>query len=189
VRDKVPGSCSSVRRSTQRLGPMRYFVLLLIVISSAACSRNEEASATVRVSNLNIGLMRQDGAGKWRIYSPGNRFPLISNGPCVVAKKPQTCMWYGFEFDYTTSTAREILMCRAKFNKPTDMITAEKVEAPDADDATFAIPLLEHAGHYAQSANVFPKPDDTSAPWTVDISCKHNAREVIHFTFTALHEA
>jgi hypothetical protein len=98
-------------------------------------------------------------------------------------------MWYGFEFDYTSSTAEEILMCRAKFNKPTDLMTAEKLEAADSDDATFAIPLFEHVGHYAQSANVYRKPDDTSAPWTVEISCMHNTQEVIHFSFTALHEA
>jgi hypothetical protein len=98
-------------------------------------------------------------------------------------------MWYGFEFDYTTSSAQEILMCRAKFNKPTDMVTADRVETKDSSDATFAIPLLERVGHYAQSANVFRNPDDTPEPWGVEITCNHNAQEVIHFVFTAVHEA
>jgi len=168
---------------------MLCFALLIIFVLVSACSRREVPPATVGVTNLVVGLMRQDDRGEWRVYSPGSRFPLVPNGSCTVAKKQQTCMWYGFEFDYTTSTAEEILMCRAKFNKPTDMVTAEKMETPDTHDATFAIPLLELAGHYAQSANVFRNPDDSPAPWTVEISCKHNAQEVIHFNFTALHES
>jgi hypothetical protein len=98
-------------------------------------------------------------------------------------------MWYGFEFDYASSEIDQVLMCGARFNKPTDMVTPDRIESTDTADATFEIPLRGREGHYSQAANVFRNPDDAPTPWRVEISCKHNGNELIRFTFTALYEA
>ena len=168
---------------------MRTVLPILSVLILCACSRGADNAANVSVSNLTVGLMREDSNGEWSVYQPGNSFPLVPNGPCVVAEKAQTCMWYGFEFDYASSSTDQILMCHARFNKPTDMVTAERIEKDDTADATFAIPLRGREGHYSQSAYVFRNPDDAPTPWSAEISCKHDNTEVVRFTFTALYEA
>jgi hypothetical protein len=168
---------------------MRTTVPILCALLACACSSGANKGASVGVSNLTVGLMRQDRNGEWNVYAPGYKFPLVPNGPCVVAEKTQSCMWYGFEFDYTSSSSNELLMCKAKFNKPTDMVTADRIEKDNTADATFAIPLRDREGHYSQSAHVFRNPDDAPIPWSAEISCKHNDIEVIRFTFTALYEA
>ncbi len=65
----------------------------------------------------------------------------------------------------------------------------DRIESTDVADATFTIPLRGRKGHYSQPAHVFRNPDDAPTPWSADISCKHNAKELIRFTFTALYEA
>jgi hypothetical protein len=132
--------------------------------------------------------MREEGDEEWRIYSPGKTFPLVPNGPCVVAGKAQTCMWYGFEFDYSSSAPDQVLVCEARFNKPTDMVAADRIESTDVADATFEIPLKGRNGHYSQAAHVFRNPDDAPTPWSAAILCKHNTEELFNFTFTALYE-
>jgi hypothetical protein len=138
---------------------MRTSVPILFALLACACSSGANKGASVAVSNLTVGLMRQDRNGEWTVYAPGYEFP------------------------------NELLMCKAKFNKPTDMVTADQIEKNNTADATFAIPLRGREGHYSQSAHVFRNPDDAPTPWSAEISCKHNDIEVIRFTFTALYEA
>ena len=83
---------------------VRNLVAILATLCVCACSGKSEP-APVSVSNLTIGLMRKGDDGEWRVYSPGNTFPLIPNGPCVVAEKERTCMWYGFEFEFAPEQA------------------------------------------------------------------------------------
>lgn len=168
---------------------MRTVLLMLSVLILCACSRGAGNGANVSVANLKVGLMRENSNGEWSVYQPGYSFPLVPNGPCVVAEKTQTCMWYGFEFDYISSADDQILMCQARFNKPTDMVSAERIEKKDSAEASFAIPLRGREGHYSQSAYVFRNPDDAPTPWSAEISCKHNDTEVVRFTFTALYGA
>jgi hypothetical protein len=168
---------------------MRNIVPALCALLACACSSGGTEVAQVTVSGLNVGLMREDSDGEWRVYLPGDSFPLVPNGPCVVAEKVQTCMWYGFEFDFSSNVPDQLLMCEARFNKPTDMVTADRIESTDVADATFTIPLRGRKGHYSQAAHVFRNPDDAPTPWSAAISCKHNAKELIRFTFTALYEA
>ena len=168
---------------------MRTTVPILCVLLACACSSGGDEGAGVSISNLTVGLMREGRNGEWSVYSPGYEFPLVPNGPCVVAEKAQSCMWYGFEFDYASSSNDQLLMCEAKFNKPTDMVTTDRIEKNNTADAIFAIPLRGRDGHYSQSAHVFRNPDDAPTPWSAEISCKHNDTEVIRFSFTALYEA
>lgn len=162
---------------------------ILCALPACACSGGGSEIVHVEVSDLTVGLMREDSDGEWRIYLPGRTFPLVPNGPCVVAERAQTCMWYGFEFDYSASAPNQVLLCEARFNKPTDMVAVDRIESTDVADATFAIPLQDLNGHYSQAAHVFRNPDDAPIPWSAEISCKHNSKELIRFTFTALYEA
>jgi hypothetical protein len=168
---------------------MRNLLSVLFASLTCGCSAGGDDIAQVKVAGLSVGLMREHSDGEWRIYSPGNSFPLVPNGPCVVAGKAQTCMWYGFEFDYASNIPDQVLTCEARFNKPTDMVTADRIESTDTADATFSIPLRGLKGHYSQAAHVFRNPDDAPTAWIAAIACKHNAKEVIRVTFTALYEA
>lgn len=168
---------------------MKNIALSICMLLCCACSKDASDPPALRISDLSIGLMREVSQGEWRIYSPGDTFPLVPNGPCVVAEKAQNCMWYGFEFDYASNSAGQVLLCEAKFNKPTDMVNASRVESSDEADAKFEIELPRKEGHYSQSAYVFRNPDDAPTPWSADVSCNHNGKELIRFTFTALYVA
>ena len=168
---------------------MEIRVLILIVLSLTGCARTEESSAPVSISNLRVGLMRETADGSWHIYSPGNRFPLKPNGQCEANGKSQECMWYGIEFDYSPASSRLVLQCTAAFNKRTDVFDPERESAPKADATSFEIPLEGSNGEMSMPAAVFRQPDDTPAPWTVEVTCGHDGKELLRYAFTALHEA
>ena len=98
-------------------------------------------------------------------------------------------MWYGIEFDYIPASAKLALQCTAAFNKQTDVFDPERESAPKSDTTTFEIPLEGSNGKMAMPAAVFSQPDDTPAPWTVEVTCVHHGKEMLRYTFTALHEA
>jgi hypothetical protein len=162
-------------------------IALLAGLMATGCSRSAP-DAPVSISNLTVGLMRQESNGEWHVYSRGHTFRLVPNGECEVARKTQPCMTYGFEFDYRSQSSDPVLRCEARFNKPTDMFSSEKVESNDVADAQFILPLTGREGHYSQVASVFRQPGDSLDPWRVAIACRHETRELIRFTFTALHE-
>jgi hypothetical protein len=168
---------------------MRIQVLLLLALPLFACDRIDDQALNISISNVTVGLMRKGDDGSWRVYSRGNTFPLRPNGSCVVAEKSLGCMWYGVEFDYSPDSAKATLACTEEFSKQTDLVTAERLDAPKTDTTSFEVPLKSLNGHVALPAAVFREPGDSPAPWTVDVRCRHHGRELLRYTFTALHEA
>ena len=158
-------------------------VFMLVFAGAHADTRKSDLS----VSNLTVGLMREDTDGSWHVYSRGETFPLKPNGICGIAEKSHECMWYGVEFDYSPASAKATLACTASFNKKTDVEHPDRPDASRSQTTTFEAPL-EGKGHMSLPLAVYPKPDDTPAPWTVEVACAHGGKEVLRYTFTALHE-
>ena len=115
--------------------------------------------------------MREDADGAWHIYSRGDTFPLKPNGLCDAEGKTRECMWYGIEFDYIPTTAKLTFQFTATFNKRTDVFDPVLENVPKTETTTFEIPLEGSNGHMAMPAAVFRQPDDTPAPWTVEVAC------------------
>ena len=157
---------------------------MLVLASAHADTRNSEIS----ISHVTVGLMREDTNGAWHVYSRGDTFPLTPNGICGVAEKSHECMWYGVEFDYSPASAKATLACTERFNKKTDVEHPDQPDASKAETTTFEAPL-EGKGHMTLPSAVYPKPDDTPAPWTVEVACEHGSKEVLRYAFTALHES
>ena len=178
----------SARRSSQPLGLMLIRVLPLLAIAFCGSVRADEGSAEVSVSNIRVGLMHVDADGHWRIYSPGNTFPLKPNGQCEVAGKLRGCMWYGIEFDYTPPSATLTLNCTSRFKKQTELADPEREDAVKVESTSFDALIDGSDGKMAMPAAVFRLPDDTEAPWTVEVVCGHQGRELLRYTFTALYE-
>jgi hypothetical protein len=167
---------------------MKIRVLILLAIAFCGCVRADEGDADVSVSNIRVGLMHVDTDGQWRIYSVGNTFPLKPNGHCEVEGKIRECMWYGIEFDYTPPSATLTLNCTSGYNKQTDVFDPEREGWVKVETSSFEVSIDGSNGMMAMPAAVFSLPDDTQAPWTVEVVCGHDGQELLRYTFTALHE-
>jgi len=135
-----------------------------------------------------VGLMRQTTDDAWHVYARGNSFTLEPNGSCAVEGRSQPCMWYGIEFDYSPSSARTRLVCTERFSKQTDVVSPDRSDTSKSETASYEV-RLKGDGHVALPSAVFREPNDSPAPWKADVVCSHEGRELLRYTFTALHES
>ena len=157
-----------------------WLVLLLVLVN--ACTSISTPESAVRISNVSQGLARIESSGEWKIYAEGSNFTLQVNGNCVADGKTKPCMWFAVAFDYAADADITILMCKATFSEPTDVVNPKGVITLKAREDTSAVELRGRTGRaFWQGYSI---PDGDTKPNTTSVTCEHNGKSVLSYTFT-----